>query len=165
MLFNVGFGLGQVAAGASLSDPRTFQTCPDYATVRATRGRLSVLSVFLCKSVLYGAFVWARRALNRRKRRFSAPRAAACLVHYPLTIAKVTSPRFTILFSAWAEHRRRGHLQALGPAGLAGGAPDVRRPRPPARGRLGRGPSVIHSPSPFPFVRRIPVDAARAGGE
>ena len=34
--------------------------------VRATQGRLSALSVSLCKSGLYGAFVWARRALNRR---------------------------------------------------------------------------------------------------
>ena len=36
------------------------------------RGRLSAISVFLCKSVLYGAFVWARRALNSQKRRFPA---------------------------------------------------------------------------------------------
>ena len=35
-------------------------------------GRLSALSVFLCKSVLYGVFVWARRALNSQKRRFPA---------------------------------------------------------------------------------------------
>ena len=35
-------------------------------------GRLSALSVFLCKSVLYGAFVWARRALNHQKRRSPA---------------------------------------------------------------------------------------------
>jgi hypothetical protein len=34
------------------------------ATVRAAHGRLSALSVFLCESVLYGAFVWARRALK-----------------------------------------------------------------------------------------------------
>ena len=27
---------------------------------------------FLCKSILYGAFVWARRALNGRKCRFPA---------------------------------------------------------------------------------------------
>ena len=33
-------------------------------TVRAAPGRLSALSIFLCKSILYGAFVWARRALN-----------------------------------------------------------------------------------------------------
>ena len=33
-------------------------------TVRAAEGRLSALSIFLCKSILYGAFVWARRALN-----------------------------------------------------------------------------------------------------
>ena len=41
-------------------------------TVRAQRGRLSALSVFLCKFVLYGVFVWARRALNSRKRWFPA---------------------------------------------------------------------------------------------
>ena len=35
-------------------------------------GRLSALSIFLCKSVFYGAFVWARRTLNRQKRRFPA---------------------------------------------------------------------------------------------
>ena len=29
-------------------------------------GRLSALSVFLCKLVLYGAFVWVRRALNNQ---------------------------------------------------------------------------------------------------
>jgi hypothetical protein len=36
------------------------------------RGRLSALSVFLCKSILYGAFVWARRALKHQKHRFPA---------------------------------------------------------------------------------------------
>jgi hypothetical protein len=35
-------------------------------------GRLSALSVFLCKSVFYGVFVWARRALNIQKLRFPA---------------------------------------------------------------------------------------------
>ena len=35
-------------------------------------GCLSALSVFLCKSVFYGAFVWARMALKHRKRRFPA---------------------------------------------------------------------------------------------
>jgi hypothetical protein len=34
------------------------------STVRARPGRLSALSVFYSKSVLYGGFVWARRALN-----------------------------------------------------------------------------------------------------
>jgi hypothetical protein len=42
------------------------------SSVRAARGRLSALGVFLCKSVFYGVFVWARRALNRRKWRFPA---------------------------------------------------------------------------------------------
>jgi hypothetical protein len=41
-------------------------------TVRALPGRLSALSVFLCKSVLYGAFVGTCRPLNRQKRRFPA---------------------------------------------------------------------------------------------
>jgi hypothetical protein len=48
--------------------------CPNWQdpTVRARPGRLSALSVFLLKSILYGAFVWARRVLNRQKRRFPA---------------------------------------------------------------------------------------------
>jgi hypothetical protein len=41
--------------------------------VRRPPGRLSAaLSVFLCKPVFYGAFVWARRALKHQKRRFPA---------------------------------------------------------------------------------------------
>ena len=40
--------------------------------VRARPGRSSALSVFPSKSVLYGGFVWARGALNGRKRRFPA---------------------------------------------------------------------------------------------
>jgi hypothetical protein len=43
-----------------------------FGSVRAALGRLSALSGFLCKYVLYGAFVWARRALNSQKRRFPA---------------------------------------------------------------------------------------------
>ena len=35
-------------------------------------GRLSTLTVFPNKLILYSAFVWARRVLNRRKRRFLA---------------------------------------------------------------------------------------------
>jgi hypothetical protein len=42
-------------------------------TVRARPGRSSALRFFHSKSILYGAFAWARRALNRRKRRVSAP--------------------------------------------------------------------------------------------
>jgi tRNA G18 (ribose-2'-O)-methylase SpoU len=41
-------------------------------TVRAVPGRLSAISVFLCKSVFYGVFVWARRALSGPKWRFPA---------------------------------------------------------------------------------------------
>ena len=42
------------------------------ATVRARPGRLSTIGVPHSKSILYGVFVWARRALNSPKRRFSA---------------------------------------------------------------------------------------------
>jgi hypothetical protein len=38
--------------------------------VRARPGRSSALSISHSKSVLYGAFVWARGALNRRKRMY-----------------------------------------------------------------------------------------------
>jgi hypothetical protein len=75
--------------------------CPANATVggwmldnvRAASGRSSAIRAFRCKSGLYGAIAWARRTL---KRRFPAPRAAACLVH-DLLLQTVTSPRFTIL--------------------------------------------------------------------
>ena len=60
----------------------------DAGTVRALLGRLSAFRVSHIKSVLYGAFVWARRPPNGPLRWFPAPRAAACLVHYLFTIAK-----------------------------------------------------------------------------
>ena len=41
-------------------------------TVRAAQGRLGVLSVFHRDSILYGAFLWARRLLDSPKRRFLA---------------------------------------------------------------------------------------------
>ena len=41
-------------------------------TVRAALGQLSAFSVFLLKSILYGAFVLVCSALNGRKRRFPA---------------------------------------------------------------------------------------------
>jgi hypothetical protein len=61
-----------------------FETAAGWVTVEAVDGGasprigpgppslLSVLSVFLWKSVLYGASVWARRALNSQKRWFPA---------------------------------------------------------------------------------------------
>ena len=61
-------------------NPGTQRFCP------GPPGHLSTLSVFLCKSVFYGAFVWARRALNSRKRRFPA-RA----VYRPIEPASVTA--------------------------------------------------------------------------
>ena len=44
----------------------------DITVCPGRRGQLSALSVFLCKSVFYGVFVWARRALNSQKWRFPA---------------------------------------------------------------------------------------------
>ena len=60
-------GDGELAAVGS-GDPTDVSSfhCP------GRPGRLSALSAFLIKSVSYGAFVWARRALNNQKRRFSA---------------------------------------------------------------------------------------------
>jgi hypothetical protein len=48
------------------------------ATVRGLPGCLSALSVSHSKHSLYGGFVWARRALNRLKRRFPARAVPAC---------------------------------------------------------------------------------------
>jgi hypothetical protein len=45
--------------------------------VRATLGQFRALSVFLCKSGFYGAFLWARMALNRQKGRFPARAVAS----------------------------------------------------------------------------------------
>jgi hypothetical protein len=55
--------------------------------VRATQGRLSALSVLLFKSVFYGAFVWARRALNSQKRRFPARAVHRRCAHAPSALA------------------------------------------------------------------------------
>jgi hypothetical protein len=48
------------------------EACAKTKAVRAAQGRLSTLRVLLCKSVLYGDFVWARRVLKHQKRRFPA---------------------------------------------------------------------------------------------
>jgi ABC-type multidrug transport system fused ATPase/permease subunit len=69
---NIAYGMTgvsreKVEAAAKLSNAFDF-----ISSVRARRGRLSALSGFLCKSVFYGAFVQARRALNSQKRRFPA---------------------------------------------------------------------------------------------
>ena len=55
------------------------------------RGRLIALSVFLCKSVLYGAFVWVRQALKHQKLRFPA-RAVLLLWEYWHHDAAVAEP-------------------------------------------------------------------------
>jgi hypothetical protein len=45
-------------------------------------GRLSALSIFLWKYILYGAFVWARRALNSQKRRLPARAVKEYVYHF-----------------------------------------------------------------------------------
>jgi hypothetical protein len=61
------------SAVSSEMERRLYAICLEHGiTVRAVPGRLSAISVFSCKSVLYGAFVWARRALIGQKRRFPA---------------------------------------------------------------------------------------------
>jgi hypothetical protein len=54
------------------SDEAWLETKLKIATVRILPGQLSGLSVFLCESILYGAFVWAHRALDTQNRRFPA---------------------------------------------------------------------------------------------
>jgi hypothetical protein len=48
------------------------------------------------KSVFYGAFVWARRALNRHTRWFLA---RAVLIFYPLAIAGTLSRGDTVILT------------------------------------------------------------------
>ena len=59
-----------------------------FATVRARQGRLSGLIVLHSKSVLCGAFVWARRALNSQKRGFSARAVGGSVVQYGVPAAE-----------------------------------------------------------------------------
>jgi tRNA wybutosine-synthesizing protein 1 len=58
------------------------------------RGRLSTLSVFLCKSVLYGAFVWARRLPKHQKRRFPARAVIEYLHDRRISTFLVTNAQF-----------------------------------------------------------------------
>jgi hypothetical protein len=71
----------------------SFFYCPD------RRGQSSALSVFLCKSVLYGGFVWACRALKHQKRRFPARAVAASYRHTPYNSAALNTVK---LFSELA---------------------------------------------------------------
>jgi hypothetical protein len=108
------------------------------ASVRAVPGRLSALSVFLCKSVLYGAFVWARRALNSRKRRFPARAVAAG----PIPGGGLPGAhRGDAHGRADARGRRlhQGAAAGLRTGGLRGGAGVG------ARGAGGRGPGLPRS--------------------
>jgi hypothetical protein len=72
-LWSKPLGGGRVAALLVNNGPRTDRVSFDpFSDCPGPPGRLSAPSVFLCKSVLYGVFVWARRALNSQKRRFPA---------------------------------------------------------------------------------------------
>ena len=78
--------------------------------VRAALGRLSALSVLLWKSILYGAVVWARRALEHQKRLSPAPpgsrartsRSATCTstTAAPAPTATVRPGRGVVLHTA-----------------------------------------------------------------
>jgi hypothetical protein len=50
--------------------------CADCSLCPGPPGRLSALSVFLCKSFFYGAFVWARRRLTAKIGGFRPGQAA-----------------------------------------------------------------------------------------
>ena len=63
---------GRFAAGDYSTTTERDDTEAMLATVRAAQERLSAISVFHRKFILYGGFVWARGALNSRKRRFPA---------------------------------------------------------------------------------------------
>jgi hypothetical protein len=52
--------------------PAGADRAPPSAPARGAVKRPWRFPLFPCKSILYGAFVWARRALNGRKRRFPA---------------------------------------------------------------------------------------------
>jgi hypothetical protein len=66
--------------GRPLTFPNNSETAKEFPAICPGRpGRLSALSVFRCKSVLCGAFAWARRALNNQKWRFPA-RAVTAMV-------------------------------------------------------------------------------------
>ena len=104
-------------------------------TVRAAQGRLGALCVFLCKSGLYGAFVWARRALKHQKHRFRA---------------RADGPRERDL--APLRRHQPLALQEAGPAALLHAVRRRRRPDP-RRGpgeRLPRGPVPLRRCAPSP---------------
>jgi hypothetical protein len=104
----------------------------DAGTVRARPGWLSALSISHSESVLRGGSAWGRGALNRGKRRFPAPRATVCLVHY-LLLQKVTNPRFYHTkrrFPARAGRRTARTRRSCSPPSRTG-PPPPRPPRPP----------------------------------
>jgi hypothetical protein len=135
-------------------------------TVRAAPGRLSGLSVFLWESILYGAFVWARRALNGPKRRFPdwvaarvrvrdaglrgilLERAAGHRVHQP----GQHRPRQRLPHDP-QPRRRHGRPAGLGASGV---------PRRPAVGVDGHGESLHGLPGVQLYRRRA---AQRRVGE
>ena len=68
---------------AFLQTRQAFNDKLDAETVRTLSGRLSARADFHRRSDLYGAFAWARRALNRPKRRFPARAADARVLGVP----------------------------------------------------------------------------------
>jgi hypothetical protein len=135
---------------------------PAAPTVRAFPGWLRALSVSHSKSILYGDFVWTRRALNSPKRQFSAPavRGPADLRDLRLRGGALPPPIFhPRLYSSV------GQIQS--PRGFHAGAESgaeektARRtwPRPttcPSRPRRA-GPAVLHRAPPRSVARWRPA--------
>jgi hypothetical protein len=105
------------------------------ASVRALPGRLSGLSVFLCKSVLYGAFVSVRGALNRPKRRFSARAVIKCFSSLVIVLCMLATAGCAFLATS---------LKYKGPEGAS------HSPR-------GVGPSCATRPRHESFGRDLPI--------
>ena len=120
-------------------------------TVRAAQGRLSAICVFLWKSILYGAFVWACRALNSPKRRFPA-RAGGnvhrCRDRLVFCHGKRCGPVHLHHDLRMLRHRagaRQGHVVAGGLGGHRGSRRGICSACRPGL-RIGLAPTVWGSP-------------------
>jgi hypothetical protein len=104
----------------------------DDCPVRAAQGRLSALRVFLCRSVLYGDFVWVHRALKHQKPRFPARagRRGQAGGRAPAGHARVRAARRAGGGAAVVAGARRDGASRVGPARAARSAarPSAGRP-------------------------------------
>jgi hypothetical protein len=111
----------------------------EFVAVRARPGRLSALSLFHCKSLLYGSFVWVRRVL--------------------------TSPKHVFLAGQWfpshaAKHHRKERVPLK--AGDPGGMPQIE-----FKVRPGRTEHPSHTPGlrrPLRLCSCLPSHGGLRGG-